>query len=394
MRTAGSSAEGEAALLGRLRALCAARLPSYMVPRHLAIVDAVPLSPNGKVDRSRLPAPATAPGASASAAAAADGAVLSATALRLREAWAAVLGVDDESVRPSDNFFRVGGDSLNSLRLAAEANRRGLKLTIKMIFEHPTLAELALELPDAVALHGGMCAAADAPPLFEVHHAPDDGGAPFPLIGITRAYFVGLHIDGINPQIYFEWEWKGRCDAGRLQAALNAYVGRHPAWRAIVTPDGMMRVLPSVPSYQIAEGDADAAARLSLREAMSGDGPRPDTWPLFDCRLTHDAAGGGRSVVHLCVSLFIMDGISDLTLRRQLSALYDDIEAPLPTPQLLYKDYCLSLEGLNGSAGLGASAEYQASRAFWWQRVRELPPPPQLPLAAADGEAPRATGRL
>ena len=89
-----------------------------------------------------------------------------------------------------------------------------------------------------------------------------------------------------------------------------------------------------------------------------------------------------------------MDGISDLTLRRQLSALYDDIEAPLPTPQLLYKDYCLSLEGLNGSAGLAASAEYQASRAFWWQRVRELPPPPQLPLAAADGEAPRATGRF
>ena len=116
-----------------------------MVPRHLAIVDAVPLSPNGKVDRSRLPAPAGAPAsASAAAAAAVDGAVLSATALRLREAWAAVLGVDDESVRPSDNFFRVGGDSLNSLRLAAEANRRGLKLTIKMIFEHPTLAELAL----------------------------------------------------------------------------------------------------------------------------------------------------------------------------------------------------------------------------------------------------------
>ena len=58
VRTAGSSAEGEAALLARLQALCAARLPSYMVPRHLAIVDAVPLSPNGKVDRSRLPAPA------------------------------------------------------------------------------------------------------------------------------------------------------------------------------------------------------------------------------------------------------------------------------------------------------------------------------------------------
>ena len=53
----------------------------------------------------------------------------------------------------------------------------------------------------------------------------------------------------------------------------------------------------------IAEEEADAPQRLALREAMSADGPRPDTWPLFDCRLTHDAAGGGRSVVHLCECL-------------------------------------------------------------------------------------------
>ena len=55
--------------------------------------------------------------------------------------------------------------------------------------------------------------------------------------------------------------------------------------------DGMMGVLPSVPSYQIAEAEADAPQRLALREAMSGDGPRPDAWPLFDCRL---ARRGGR----------------------------------------------------------------------------------------------------
>ena len=68
--------------------------------------------------------------------------------------------------------------------------------------------------------------------------------------------------------------------------------------------------------------------------------------------MTHTSES--QSLVHLVVSLFIMDGISDLTLRRQLSALYDDANAKLPSLQLLYKDYCLSLTASNGSAGLAA----------------------------------------
>ena len=212
-----------------------------------------------------------------------------------------MLGVDDESVRPSDNFFRVGGDSLNSLRLAAEANRRGLKLTIKMIFEHPTLAELALELPDAVALHGGMCAA--AAPL---------GGAPRArrwrrAVSSDRDHarvLCGLHIDGINPQIYFEWERKGRC-AWPSAGGTECVRGPPPRMAASSLPmDDEGAVGAELPDCR-GGGRRAAAARPSRGD---GDGPRPDTWPLFDCRLTHDA-GGGRSVVHLCASLFIMDGI-------------------------------------------------------------------------------------
>jgi aryl carrier-like protein len=370
--------EEEGALHSRLRELCAERLPSYMVPRHMLSLDAVPLSANGKVDRKRLPAPELADAAADSSADASDTALdmtlLSEAARRLCEAWTAVLGVDASNVRLSDHFFRVGGDSLKSLRLVAEAHQRGLKLSIKHIFDKPTLGQLCLDLPDAFATTGGLGVSNEAAPIFDVVHAHDDAYAPFPLIGMTRSYFVGLHVDGVVPSIYFEWDWKeGRCEAKRLQAALNAFVARHPAWRAVVTDNAMMRVLPMVDEYTIDElFDASPEQLLATRERISNGLGNPDTWPLFDCVVSHATTGTSR--VHLCISLFIMDGITDHILRRQLSALYDDLNAPLPSVQLLYKDYSLSLNGLNGSAGLAASDEYQTAKAYWWRRGASIAP--------------------
>ena len=81
-----------------------------------------------------------------------------------------------------------------------------------------------LDQPDAYAKHGLAIhgRAGEEAPLFHVVHAHERAHEPFPLIGITRAYYVGLHISefsekGLNPQIYFEWHWKGRIAISRLQ---------------------------------------------------------------------------------------------------------------------------------------------------------------------------------
>jgi len=114
------------------------KLPDYMVPSELAILDALPLTPNGKIDRIALQqvkvsddrfeagefiAPKTE------------------TEEILAQIWKDLIGFDEISIH--DNFFEIGGDSLISIRIIARANEAGLNLTPQLLFEYPTIAELA-----------------------------------------------------------------------------------------------------------------------------------------------------------------------------------------------------------------------------------------------------------
>jgi amino acid adenylation domain-containing protein/non-ribosomal peptide synthase protein (TIGR01720 family) len=122
---------------GELRAFLKARLPDYMLPAAYVTLDALPLTPNHKVDRRALPAP--------------DDAGLTrdheavephtSDEQTLAEIWRQVLGVKHVGVH--DNFFELGGDSILSIQVIARANQAGLHLTPRQLFEHPTVAELA-----------------------------------------------------------------------------------------------------------------------------------------------------------------------------------------------------------------------------------------------------------
>ncbi|MFE9775276.1 amino acid adenylation domain-containing protein [Streptomyces sp. NPDC005931] len=115
-------------------------LPDYMVPNHYLVIDELPLSANGKVDRSALPSPwrESAP----------DERTEPRTELeeRLFEIWRDALGHDGFGVE--DNFFDLGGDSLHAVRMAAQFRTElGVEKTgdeaIDMLFEAPTIKELA-----------------------------------------------------------------------------------------------------------------------------------------------------------------------------------------------------------------------------------------------------------
>ncbi len=120
-----------------VRIFLAERLPSQMVPIAYRFLDAFPLDPNGKVDRSRLPKPETEAGRG-SADFRAPRTDMEAS---LTEVWQQVLSVDRVGIH--DNYFELGGDSIMSIQLIAQARRRGIEFSSRQLMENQTIAELA-----------------------------------------------------------------------------------------------------------------------------------------------------------------------------------------------------------------------------------------------------------
>ncbi|MBW3569781.1 MAG: amino acid adenylation domain-containing protein [Gemmatimonadetes bacterium] len=131
------------------RAFLRERLPEYMVPAAFVVLDALPLTPNGKLDRRALPAPRSAD--------APAGAPLSRREREVAEAWREVLGTG--AIRPDDNFFDLGGNSLLLIGLAGRLRERlGSTATAVELFRFPTVRTQAARLAG-----GAGEPAADAP---------------------------------------------------------------------------------------------------------------------------------------------------------------------------------------------------------------------------------------
>ncbi len=138
--------ETTTSLIPELRDYLKRRLPDYMIPAIIMVLDAMPLTSNGKLDRKALPSP--------------DGTrpELKSTYVAprneherlLAEIWAEVLGIEQIGIQ--DNFFELGGDSLMSIRVVARASKAGLTITTKQLFQHQTIAELAAVVGTTVTL--------------------------------------------------------------------------------------------------------------------------------------------------------------------------------------------------------------------------------------------------
>ncbi|WP_410586697.1 amino acid adenylation domain-containing protein [Amycolatopsis sp. lyj-23] len=116
-----------------LRARCAEHLPEYMVPGAVLLIERIPLTANGKLDHRALPAPGRAT--------AAYQAPRTPVEETLASIWQQVLRVG--RVGRDDNFFALGGDSILGIQVMSRAAEAGLALTPKLLFQHPTVGELA-----------------------------------------------------------------------------------------------------------------------------------------------------------------------------------------------------------------------------------------------------------
>ncbi|WP_283776236.1 non-ribosomal peptide synthetase [Pseudomonas syringae] len=132
---AGQGDEQQAQLRESLKSHLKAQLPDYMVPTHLILLDSMPLTANGKLDRRALPAPDPELNRQHYVAPASE------LEQQLAAIWCAVLNV--EKVGLNDNFFELGGDSILSIQVVSRARQLGIHFSPRDLFQHQTVQTLA-----------------------------------------------------------------------------------------------------------------------------------------------------------------------------------------------------------------------------------------------------------
>jgi len=195
---------GEAVEVAALRAWLGDRLPAYLVPSAWVVLDALPLSPSGKIDRLELPAP--------DASAASDD-----PQTPISEAFAVVLG--RPSVGLHDDFFDLGGHSLAAARLTARLRESlGVDLPLSAVFEAPTVAELTARLRELER---------PLPPLL-----PAERTGPLPASsGQRRLFFLSQATDDLPYRTPLVVDLEGPLSIPSVEAALDALVARHEPLR-------------------------------------------------------------------------------------------------------------------------------------------------------------------
>ncbi len=219
----GGGVDGQA-----LRRHAATTLPEYMVPAAFVVLEAIPLTPNGKVDRQALPAPSDARPQLEQAYVAPRTPAEEA----LARIWATVLQIEQVGVH--DNFFSLGGDSIRSLSVAARARAQGLSFSLQDLFRWPTIAALVAERSPAPAL-----SATPASRPFGLLEAADRARLP---AGIADAYPMTALQTGLvfhselrpGTAIYHDINTvkvRGRMVPDLFRAAVQHVVDRHPILR-------------------------------------------------------------------------------------------------------------------------------------------------------------------
>ena len=244
-----------------LRRSLSERLPDYMVPSAFVELEALPLTPSGKLDRRALPAPERGRSEGYRAPRTPQEEVLCGL-------FAEVLKL--ERVGIEDNFFALGGHSLIATRLVSRVRSTlGVELAIRTLFEAPTVAELVRHLHAGEALRAALVRQV-RPQRLPLSYAQQRLWFLDRLEGPSATYNIPIAL-----------RLEGDLDAVALEAALADVVGRHESLRTIFPEaDGMpfQEILPAEQARPtlLSEEVAEAALASRLAEAAATcDGPEP-----------------------------------------------------------------------------------------------------------------------
>ncbi|HVS00419.1 MAG TPA: amino acid adenylation domain-containing protein, partial [Thermoanaerobaculia bacterium] len=369
--------DGEPLVAG-LRTELAARLPEFMVPSDFVVLPAFPLTPSGKLDRNALPAPES---VSAPKAAAGPGFVPPRSAVEevMAEIWAGLLGRD--RVGAEDDFFELGGHSLLGAQLVARIRDAfGVEVSLRSVFETPTVAGLARQVESAWQIP-------TAPPI-EREVRPTGTAAPLSFAQ-RRLWFLdrlapGTAVYNVPSAVRFG----GPLDERALAAAFNEIVRLHEVLRSTFPERDGEPVQVAAPSLVVPMPVADLSGLPGgTREREAERLAHEEARRTFDLargpliRLTLLRLGARERVLLTSLHHIASDAWSVAIFYRDLMELYGAFKAgrpsPLPELPVQYADYAAwQRRWFQGEA--------RERELAWW--ARQLA---DLPVLRLPGDRPR-----
>ncbi|MDB4953091.1 MAG: non-ribosomal peptide synthetase [Myxococcales bacterium] len=377
-----------AALVQRLREFSASKLPAYMVPAAFVVLEAMPMTPNGKLDRTALPAPEIGRE---------HGGVYHAPQTPDEKAlaglWTELLNL--ERVGLDDNFFELGGHSLLAAKVVEGVRQlMGLTVSAAHVLATPTIRRLAALVEelrhDPVASHDESV----APIESSVRESEAPASAAQEIVW-KLAQRLGRHpFTKIRPSYRFT----GALDIAVLADSLTALIVRHPALRTrfAMRPTGLVQVVDAVPptlehrdlsSLPPPERDHDVTKLIDAEEERPFDLAQGPLWAATLLRL-----GPAEHLLQLTLDVAIADEMGAAVLVSDLIAIYrarvehrPPILPPLP---ITYGDYAV-WQRRHQASGSG-----ERWRQFWATELAghtPITPPSDAPAPQASGVAQRST---
>jgi amino acid adenylation domain-containing protein len=328
----------ESLLSNQVRAFLKDQLPDYMVPQHLVVLDRFPLSPTGKVDRKALPYPEQVD----TDATGLDPATKLGSPLQevLCGFCAELLG--REAIGPDDDFFELGAHSLMATSLSARISKAaGVNLPLKLIFEKPTMAQLAEWLQQ----HGGGTGADPEPALEPVSH---DRSLPLSYAQERLWFLDRMGFSGAAYHSPVNLHLLGPLDLEALRHALAQLIERHQSLRTVFRMEAGQSCQVLLPPYQPDLPVRDlsglpAEEKLETGKAMvvaHNQAPFDlEKGPIVRIGLLR--LNDEDHILMMAIHHIAFDGWSLRILARELASLYSP-EAPELTPlPLQYADYAV-----------------------------------------------------
>lgn len=348
----------------KLKSYLSHEIPSYMIPANFYKVDDIPLNKNGKVDRKKLKNKLKNKNKKEKLEINYNVKPKNELELTILKIWKDIF--NNENIGVDNNYFSIGGDSLIATSIIGKIrNKLGIKLSIRDIFENPTVNKLA------IFINNNKCKEVENEQLI----VPDKDSLyePFPLTDVQMAYWIGRQgaykLGNVSTHCYFEFDIEN-LDFIKLQNIINQMIKFHQSLRTIILDSGKQQILENNPEFLINFNDLtylDDELKDRTLEQIRGDLSHRiidlSKFPNFDFKVVK--IGDNLYRLYIGIDNTILDGWSMFKFLKEIKLRYDGnfVEKNI---DISFRDYVLYKKE-------NRKVKLEKDRKYWLDRLDSFP---------------------